>query len=56
MAKKKKQKTIDDMKSWGDFKTTDEISVPKKLIDQVIGQEKAVAASLCHKEAQGVYG
>ncbi len=31
-----------DMKSWDDFKTTDEVKVPEKLIDQVIGQEKAV--------------
>jgi Lon-like ATP-dependent protease len=35
--------TIDvaDMKAWNDFKTTDQIKVPSKLIDQVIGQEKA---------------
>ncbi|MFH1054485.1 MAG: ATP-dependent protease LonB [Candidatus Altiarchaeota archaeon] len=30
------------MKHWNEFKTTDEIKVPTKLIDQVIGQEKAV--------------
>ncbi len=30
------------MKSWSDFKTTDQIKVPKRLIDQVIGQDKAV--------------
>ncbi|MFH1788547.1 MAG: ATP-dependent protease LonB [Candidatus Altiarchaeota archaeon] len=29
------------MKKWGDFSTTDQISVPEKLIDQVVGQEKA---------------
>jgi len=30
------------MKSWSDFETTDQIKVPEILIDQVIGQEKAV--------------
>lgn len=30
------------MKSWDSFDTTDEIKVPEKLIDQVIGQERAV--------------
>ncbi|MFH0859688.1 MAG: ATP-dependent protease LonB [Candidatus Altiarchaeota archaeon] len=30
------------MKSWDDFETTEQIIVPKLLIDQVIGQEKAV--------------
>ncbi|MEM4347544.1 MAG: ATP-dependent protease LonB [Candidatus Altiarchaeota archaeon] len=30
------------MKSWDDFETTDEIEIPRKLIDQVIGQDKAV--------------
>ncbi|MFH0861619.1 MAG: ATP-dependent protease LonB [Candidatus Altiarchaeota archaeon] len=30
------------MKRWDDFKTTDHIKVPTKLIDQVIGQGKAV--------------
>lgn len=36
--------TIDSsaMKSWDDFETTEQIIVPKLLIDQVIGQEKAV--------------
>ncbi|HHQ44623.1 MAG TPA: ATP-dependent protease LonB, partial [Candidatus Altiarchaeales archaeon] len=29
------------LKNWDDFETTDEIKVPEKLIDQVIGQEKA---------------
>jgi ATP-dependent Lon protease len=33
---------VADMKTWRDFKTTDEIKVPTKLVDQVIGQEKAV--------------
>ena len=33
---------ISEAKSWGDFETTEDIIVPKKLIDQVIGQEKAV--------------
>ncbi|MFH1402763.1 MAG: ATP-dependent protease LonB [Candidatus Altiarchaeota archaeon] len=30
------------MKKWSDFKNTDEIHVPKRIIDQVIGQDKAV--------------
>jgi ATP-dependent Lon protease len=40
----KAQPTLDvaDMKKWDDFKTTDQIKVPTKLIDQVIGQDKAV--------------
>ncbi|MFH1836217.1 MAG: ATP-dependent protease LonB [Methanobacteriota archaeon] len=29
------------MNDWSKFKTTDQISVPEKLIDQVIGQDKA---------------
>jgi len=29
------------MKKWDDFKTTEEILVPDKLIDQVVGQKKA---------------
>ncbi|ODS41863.1 MAG: ATP-dependent protease LonB [Candidatus Altiarchaeales archaeon IMC4] len=33
---------IGDMKSWDDFETTDQLEIPKKLVDQVIGQEKAV--------------
>ncbi len=33
---------ITSMKSWDDFETTNEIKVPEKLIDQVIGQDKAV--------------
>lgn len=33
---------IADMNSWSSFETTDQIKVPEKLIDQVIGQEKAV--------------
>jgi len=33
---------VSTMKSWRDFKTTDEIKVPERLVDQVIGQEKAV--------------
>jgi len=31
-----------DMKSWDDFENTDEIQIPEKLVDQVIGQDKAV--------------
>jgi ATP-dependent Lon protease len=40
----KAQPSIDpsSMKSWDDFKTTDQIKVPTKIIDQVLGQEKAV--------------
>ncbi|MCX6695297.1 MAG: ATP-dependent protease LonB [Candidatus Altiarchaeota archaeon] len=30
------------MSKWSDFETTENIKVPEKLIDQVIGQEKAV--------------
>jgi len=30
------------MTSWDSFETTDQVKVPEKLIDQVIGQEKAV--------------
>ena len=30
------------LKTWGDFETTDQIKVPEKLIDQVISQENAV--------------
>jgi len=33
---------VSELKKWNDFKTTDQIKVPTKLIDQVIGQEKAV--------------
>ena len=39
--KVKKKGTL-DMKSWDDFNATDEIAVPEKLVDQVVGQEKAV--------------
>lgn len=39
----KKERKKDIMKmSWSDFKNTDEIQIPSKLIDQVIGQDKAV--------------
>jgi len=37
----KPKKDASSMKDWRDFKTTDEIQVPKDLIDQVIGQDKA---------------
>ena len=40
--KKGKKKSIMDMKSWDDFENTDEIQIPEKLVDQVIGQDKAV--------------
>ena len=33
---------ISEMKSWRDFETTEQIEVPERLIDQVIGQDKAV--------------
>ena len=33
---------VNSLKSWSDFNTTDEIKVPKKLVDQVVGQEEAV--------------
>ncbi|MBN2251272.1 MAG: ATP-dependent protease LonB [Candidatus Altiarchaeota archaeon] len=35
-------KKIEDMKSWEDFRSTREMAVPKKLVDQVVGQDKAV--------------
>lgn len=38
---KKQLKNALSMKKWDDFATTDQISVPEKLIDQVVGQEKA---------------
>ncbi|HDH40916.1 MAG TPA: ATP-dependent protease LonB [Candidatus Altiarchaeales archaeon] len=33
---------ISEMRSWKDFETTEQIEVPERLIDQVIGQDKAV--------------
>jgi ATP-dependent Lon protease len=33
---------VADMKRWDEFKSTEDIKVPAKLVDQVIGQEKAV--------------
>ncbi|RLI91426.1 MAG: ATP-dependent protease LonB [Candidatus Altiarchaeales archaeon] len=33
---------VSEMRSWRDFETTEQIEVPEKLIDQVIGQDKAV--------------
>jgi len=41
-AKSEPKLDVADMKHWSDFKTTEDIKVPSKLIDQVIGQEKAV--------------
>jgi len=41
-ANKSSKKTSKSKKDFFDFKTTEEIAVPKKTIDQVIGQEKAV--------------
>lgn len=42
--KKEKKPTVNamSMSAWDNFKTTDEIKVPDLLIDQVIGQKKAV--------------
>jgi len=40
--KEKIKKDISQMNVWSEFETTDEINIPKKIIDQVIGQEKAV--------------
>jgi len=37
-----KKINILEMKSWEDFETTEQIKIPEKLIDQVIGQDKAV--------------
>ena len=37
----KAKKSAVSMKNWEDFNSTDEIEVPGKLIDQVIGQDKA---------------
>ncbi|OYT42364.1 MAG: ATP-dependent protease LonB [Candidatus Altiarchaeales archaeon ex4484_43] len=39
---KVKKINISEMRSWKDFETTEQIEVPEKLIDQVIGQDKAV--------------
>lgn len=36
------KKDIMSMESWDSFETTDEIKIPEKLIDQVIGQDHAV--------------
>jgi len=36
------KRSVDEFKKWDEFKTTDEIKIPKKLINQVIGQDKAV--------------
>jgi len=41
-AEAKKGKDIEKLKKWDDFKTTDEIAVPEKLADQIIGQDEAV--------------
>ncbi len=37
-----KKTTIESLTSWDSFQTTDHIRVPKTLINQVIGQDKAV--------------
>jgi len=41
--KSKKKIDIRDMKSWQEFNSTDQIRIPKRLIDHVIGQDKAVS-------------
>ncbi|MFC2162594.1 ATP-dependent protease LonB [Candidatus Altiarchaeota archaeon] len=33
---------VEDLKSWDKFKTTEDIFIPEQLIDQVIGQDRAV--------------
>lgn len=38
----KKGLDVMKLKKWDDFKTTEQIQIPENLIDQVIGQEKAV--------------
>ncbi len=38
------EESIDELVGYLDFKTTEEIEVPKRLIDQVIGQDHAVEA------------
>ncbi len=40
--KTKNKIPMDGRASWDDFTTTDEITVPKRLVDQVVGQNKAV--------------
>ena len=42
MTKAKRNIDIESMKSWKDFKTTDQVKIPEKLVDQVIGQGRAV--------------
>jgi len=37
-----KKRSISELATWGDFETTADIAVPEKLVDQVIGQDKAV--------------
>lgn len=41
-AENEKKIDVNTLKSWSDFNTTEEIKVPKKLVDQVIGQEEGV--------------
>jgi len=42
MAKSRGKIDIASMESWKGFETTSQIKIPKKLVDQVIGQDKAV--------------
>lgn len=37
----KRMKNALEMRKWSEFKTTDQIAVPERLIDQVVGQERA---------------
>ncbi len=40
--KRKKRRDVFKLKAWDDFKTTEEIYVPKILANQIIGQDEAV--------------
>jgi len=40
--KNKNKRDIKDLKSWDDFKTTEEIRIPESIADQIIGQDNAV--------------
>ncbi|OYT54239.1 MAG: ATP-dependent protease LonB [Candidatus Altiarchaeales archaeon ex4484_2] len=37
------KRDITEFESWEDFESTDQIKIPERLIDQVIGQDKAVS-------------
>jgi len=42
MVKSKGKIDITSMESWKEFETTEQIKIPKKLVDQVIGQDRGV--------------